>query len=438
MKRILNRYRPIAAACATALLMFAAARIAAAENPVCPDCPMDPDSFLTLLETNVPEDSTTAAAYYDTVDPDGKKTTYAEWLVETGFLDSVADYHDTGPLAINADKTVVHLNEADLGFVRVMSSRCDPRCSHRNPKIYSVIENYLSFDNAANRVNRLASVTMEWTSPADGSQPSRRYVTFYAYTGAGERNVVNSGGVLVPFAPDLDTRGTKEVPGLCNSCHGGAPRNLKADGTYRGKGDTGALFLPLDLDNFAFDPNRRALTRRKQERAYKELNKMALVTHASIEEDDEVAGISRLPAGHELIEGWYGGPGMPSKKFNGEFVPAGWLPPAAPEGFAELYLGAVAPACRSCHAQQGRSLDFGTYAGFMVFEDAHQDLVLRIECGLDDDPSTRGSGNDDQAVMPLALETYKRFWDPATDPDTTTSQADIFKEFVPNVNCNDL
>jgi hypothetical protein len=435
MKTNLKHYLFIASTYVISLLLYVSVNTAAAANPVCIDCPVDPDSFLTLLERHVPEDAITAAAYYLAVDPLGKKTTYAEWLVETGFIASVADYHETGPLATNADKTVVHQNVADLGFVRLMSSRCDPRCGHRNPKIYSVIENYKTFDDAAARVNRLASVTMEWTSPADGSQPSRRFVTFYAFTGADKRDVVNSGGVHVPFAPDLDTRGTKEVPGLCTTCHGGAPRNLKANGNYRRKGDTGALFLPLDLDNFAFDPVRPVLSRSAQERAYRKMNKMALITHAAIEEYDEVAGISRLPAGHELIEGWYGGPGMPNKTFNGEFVPAGWRTPAAPAGVDELYLGAVAPACRSCHAQQGRALDFGTYAGFMVFEDAHQDLVLRIECGLDDDPSGRTNGLDNQAVMPLALETYKRFW---AGSSTGTSEADLFKKFVENVNCDNL
>ena len=38
--------------------------------------------------------------------------------------------------------------------------------------------------------------------------------------------------VTVPFAPDLDGRGTKQIPGLCNTCHGGAQRKLKKDGTY--------------------------------------------------------------------------------------------------------------------------------------------------------------------------------------------------------------
>ena len=106
-----------------------------------------------------------------------------------------------------------------------------------------------------------------------------------------------------------------------------------------------------------------------------------------------------------------------------------WLYPAAPMGVDELYLEAIAPACRSCHANQKRALDFATYEGFMVFEDAHRELVLRIECGLDDDSGTRGDGSDDQAVMPLALETFKAFWE--------LGQVNYFKELVGEIDCND-
>ncbi len=158
------------------------------------------------------------------------------------------------------------------------------------------------------------------------------------------------------------------------------------------------------------------------------MNQILLQTRRTAMRYDEVAGINRRSAGHELIEGWYGGPGMPNGTFDGEFVPAGWLPPAAPADAAELYLEAIAPACRSCHAQQKRELDFGTYAGFMVFEDAHKDLVLSIECGLDDDPTNPGSGYDDQAVMPLAKQTYDLFW--------STSQANVFSDHVGAVDCS--
>ena len=388
--------------------------------------PLDPNTFLTMLEKYVPEDAATEAAYYATIDPDNKKTTYADWLFETGFIDDPSDYVSTGPLAIHADASVTHQNVADLGFIRKMSIRCDPSCDAPNPRLYSVIENYSTFDDAAARTNRLASVTMEWTSAADGSRPSRRFVAFYAYTGADERD--QSPGV--PFQPDLDGRGQKAIPGLCNTCHGGAPRNLKANGSYRGKGSTRSLFLPLDLDNFAFDPNpaRPELSRAAQEAEYKNMNQIVLLSRQSEVEFDEQAGIYRMAAAHELIEGWYGGPGMPSNTFHGEFVPAGWLPPAAPAGADELYLEAIAPACRSCHAQQERELDFGTYDGFMVFEDAHKELVLSIECGLDDDPNDPGDGYDNQSVMPLAKETYEIFW--------STGQSNVFSDHLGAVDCS--
>jgi len=412
-----RRLLQLAILTAGALLLYASAS-ALASGP-----PPDPDTFLTLLESAVPENATTAAAYYHTVDPLGKKTTYSEWLVETGFINSVADYSTTGAFSDRAGAnvtTVVHQNVADLGFVRRVRIRCEPDCDVANPDIYSVIENYPTFNDAAARINRLASVTMEWTSAADGSNPSDKFVVFYAYTGDDQRNVGPN-----PFAPDLDGRGNKAIPGLCSSCHGGAPENLNSGGTYRRQGDTAGLFLPLDLDNFAFDPIRPGLSRASQEDEYKLMNEIVLSTHVSRKKLDEAAGFRRHSAGHELIEGWYGGPGLPNATFDGEFVPKGWLPPYAPAEAAELYLDSVAPACRACHANQKRALDFGSYDGFMVFEDAHEELVLQIECGLDDDEG----GDDDQAVMPLALETYDIFW--------MTGQVDVFKDHIGPVECED-
>jgi hypothetical protein len=179
----------------------------------------------------------------------------------------------------------------------------------------------------------------------------------------------------------------------------------------------------MDLDNFGFDPNRPSLSRSAQQAAYKESNQAVLITHLGEEEFDEVAGVYRVPAGQEIIEGWYGGPGMPDAIFHGEFVPPGWL------GAEDLYLDAVVPACRACHAQQDRSLDFATYEGFMVFEDAHKELVLRVECGPDDDSDSRVDGADDQSVMPLAKLTYELFWN--------TSQAGVFKEHFGEADCED-
>jgi hypothetical protein len=462
-----------------AVVLFAAPMLAqAAEtpNPVCSgdnnrdgvnDCPTDPDTFLSFLESAVVENATTAVAYYAAIDPYGQKDTIAKWYTVNGFVDPAKTYSSTGPQSaffdINAGiVSVIHENEADLGFVRLVSSRCDPDCDDANPKIYSVIENYVAtnngepfapdpdksaFDNATDRTNRLASVTMEWTSAADGSNPSGRFVAFYAYTGTvvafgADTDSRNLDGM--PFAPNLDNRensGSDEIPGLCNTCHGGQPYNLQA-GVYPRHGDTDALFLPYDLDNFSFDtdPARPQNSKANQQPAYKAANQITHITHRSIEEFDVVAGFARVPAAQELIEGWYGGPDFPGDIFNGNFVPAGWLPPHAPaavngHNVEELYLKSIKPGCRACHVQQELSLDFGTYAGFRVYDITHKELVLDIECGIDDDPNV--IGGDDQHVMPLALQTYERFWNPLTAAPFNVSEADVFKDTLfPDFTCD--
>jgi hypothetical protein len=398
--------------------------------------PPDPKTFLTLLENAVVEDATTATAYYQAIDPLNKKDTYAKWLAETGFISDPLDYTDTGTIAFSSDViTVLHHNKVDLDFTRLFSIRCEPDCNSPNPDIYSTIENFPSFADAKNRINRLAAVTMEWTSAADGTSPGSKFATFYAFTGDGNRNVIDPNTLAhVPFAPDLDGDGNKQIPGLCNSCHGGIPDDLNVDGSYPRAGDTNALFIPLDLDNFFFD-DAPGNTQVDQEANYKEINEIVLITHQTSKmKDDEAAGIKRFPAGKDLIEGWYGGPGMPNDTFNGEYVPQGWKVPHAPAGAEELYLEAVAPACRACHVQRKMELDFGSYENFMVFEDAHKELVLRHECGKDNDTAARSRRQDDQGVMPLAKVTYRRFWGLETNGDPV-KQADIFKEHVGVFEC---
>jgi hypothetical protein len=323
-----QKYQAVSLICAG----FLVANASLAATPPDPLVPPDPNTFLTLLERSVPEDAASANAYYEAIDPLGKKTTIADWYFEAGFINNRSDYKTFGPILLNAgSKVVIHQNVADLGFVRRVSTRCEPRCSHPNPDVYSVIENYLfleddpdPFADAGARKNRLASVAMELTSAADGSNPSRKFITYYAYTGTKEstpdeefqdtRDQSNS----IPFAPNLDGRGNKQVPGLCSSCHGGAPRALNADGSYPENGDTGAHFLPLDLDNFVFDKVRPGRTREKQELRYRKTNKMVLIDHRGTAKFDEVAGIARFPAVQDLIEGLYGGPGLPNDTFDGE------------------------------------------------------------------------------------------------------------------------
>ncbi len=43
-----------------------------------------------------------------------------------------------------------------------------------------------------------------------------------------------------PFAPELDARGAKQMPGVCLECHGGTPQNLTSTGTYPRASSSGA------------------------------------------------------------------------------------------------------------------------------------------------------------------------------------------------------
>ncbi len=121
----------------------------------------------------------------------------------------------------------------------------------------------------------------------------------------------------------------------------------------------------------------------------------------------------RVPAPVELIEGWYGGSGMPSVTFDGTFVPKGWLPPIAPANAAELYLKVVGPTCRACHVQRGTlrrgEIDFSTYADFLSYAGRIETLVYRA------------------AVMPLAKRTFEHFWD---DPERRTLLAQHLPDFL--------
>lgn len=177
-------------------------------------------NFLTFLGKYIPENPTTAKAYYKAIDPDNKKVTFTQWLVKAGFIGKESDWRPTGPQIIklgqptgeygpniiNADSRVIVINNADLGFVRNQFIRCKPSCTAKNPIIYTYLENYpvdvadkkfgfptpeeakTAILNANDRnvnnvrsLDRIADVAFEWAPPPDGSSPGTRYAQLYAY-----------------------------------------------------------------------------------------------------------------------------------------------------------------------------------------------------------------------------------------------------------------
>jgi subtilisin-like proprotein convertase family protein/cytochrome c5 len=399
-----------------------------------------------------------------------------------------------------------------------------------------------------------------------------RFTKFYVYGADGSRAA----------RANLDGRGDKFVPGVCNVCHGGVPGRVE-NGVYPKHGDTGAQFLPWDLETFVYDQTDPALSRAALEPQFKIFNKAVLstypapvtksysgsvtipdnslsgvriplpvsgvkgpITHLTLSIDKTSAGgpgithpdvgeltvnlispngrtlsmisgypnganiknayflddaeaafgsvptnsnitatppfsgnwlpvttgatvypefqftmeqrfngenpngtwylevidfkagntgtvnnfslhfngipdVARIPAPVELIRGWYGGATLPYATFNKNFVPAGWLPPAAPVGASDLYLKVVGPTCRACHAQRGtmkrNELDFASYNKFIAYAPRIETLVY------------------DQGTMPLARRTYQtHFWslDGKATGQVGVSQADILANYLPN------
>ncbi len=325
--------------------------------------PKDPDRFLTFFNAVSPshtETAETAAAYYKAIDPLGRKTTLRDWLHEN-------------KLDVGADAEAVYVNDADLGFGRHMFIKTLPDGS-----VASYVKNYVdntptpdnvdgtAEEKIANIVfdrNLLATVCMEYGPPPSNAN-GRKYTKFYAFGADGARV-----GLV-----DLDGRGEKGIPGSCNVCHGFNPRPLlPSNRAYPDEGDTGSGFLPWDVDNLKFSQVFPQYALSAQQGAVKALNAAVLKTNPPA-------------AVKELIEGWYGGPGLPSNVFNGQFVPPGW------KFFEETYLGVQAPNCRGCHVMRNPAADFSTFDKYNALQNRAKHLVF------------------DRGVMPLAKRTYDRFW----------------------------
>jgi hypothetical protein len=343
------------------------------------ELPDDPNEFLSFIDDLSPLYAGTQAsaeAYYRAIDPLNEKTNLSDWLSANGF--------DAG-----ADARAVYRNAADLGFGRVMSLR-----TLNDGSVAAYVENYATLDEAVdadetgNRAGLLATVAMEFSPGPSGGEPYTKFYTF----GPDDARVI---------AIDLDGRGAKFMPGLCNVCHGGQPQPL-VGGEFPDGGRTDAQFLPWDLETYEFS-QRSGYTRAEQEAALKVLNIGSLSTYPAA----ATQGLWSGRAARELIEGWYGGTALPAAIVDPAFVPEGWRsqvnggPQGNPSGIEDLYLQVVAPNCRACHIMRGRYfsehpegelIDFAGYSEFMAWEDRLEALTY------------------DGGTMPDALVTFEQFW----------------------------
>lgn len=466
-----NLFRPLALSFGVLLIAVGFwSQTIAAQNWALP-VPGGPAVFLRFLESFQEENTDTADAYYRAVDPYNRRDTMIKWWVHNGFLASATtpwkgaggtlpSEVPGGPALPAGDENIqvdvnsstggssraTFVNDADLGFGRRHYLRTnaggalascvenygtnpdelpnlDPNVPptsplFQGPRFYDVPrgsveqQNILDVVGSRNQRGLVATVCMEYVAPDDDPTGKKR-VTFYVFAANGTR--VGSG-------IDLDGRGGKDNPGVCVVCHGGKPQkvtyNALGEAVYPNKGDTGAFFLPWDLETFVFDDT-DGFRREDQEKNLRELNRAVLKHHSQAANFDEVSGLTRQVAPVELIKGWYGGAGLPNPTFDGEFVPKGWRnsTPGVPDGAPSVYREVIGPTCRACHAQRESALDFATFKGFKAFRDEVKNLTFteayRLSHGpIDDSPARPG---DDRAVMPAALRTYVNFWN-STEP----------------------
>lgn len=337
--------------------------------------PLFATRFLTLVDNAFPFNAT-GAQYYAEVDPLGQKTTLTDWQIANGFDGTeplVATIEDGGTGCCSAG---VFGNAGDLGFGRrmVMSRNAD------NDIAFYVV-NYDTVDAAIidDQSRIILTVCMEY-SETPGASTSGKYIKYFMYDPAG--NLITD--------VDFDGRGPKPVPLSCAVCHGGF---YSPGGSIPADGNMGAQFLPFDLKTFEYSCE-PGFTRVEQEAAFREFNSAILDTNAGI-------------ATRELIEGWYGGVGLPSPTQNPEFVPSGWV------SEPELYRDVVAPSCRNCHLTRGGgSIDFDASTDF-------GNLASLINGPLVFGPSPSGF------LMPHAERTFERFW-LSTNPHQPAMLASAF------------
>lgn len=265
-----------------------------------------------FLKAGGVDDEGVATAYYNTIDPAGLRTTQDDWERENGFDD--------------ARNTVVvaagYFNEGDLAFYRRIEMVVDKRPGKKGNIAFTTV-NYNTEDDANSDVNRVSIVNMEYSPGPDGDRITKFYV-FDPATGARQTSTA------------FDSRNEQLfVPAACFSCHGGDDDAESPLSEYNdGSGETNGTFLAFDVNTMTFgNPPRADL-----EDEFKKFNKAVLRTNPT-------------RATRALINGLYGGSGLPNNEQDLTYMPSSWADEEP------LYREVFVPECRSCHTTSDTKLN---------------------------------------------------------------------------------
>lgn len=349
------------------------------------DSGSDTNALIDLPENEL-QSAHYARQYYQAIDPADSRATLSGWKSVNGF--------DMGD-----DETITFRDTKDLGYGRRMHVR-----KNIDGSVAIYVENYqfagidgleygvLNLEALVNDDQRhhFGTNAIEFSPGPGGGEMFAKFYTFRANPLDPTADEIRIDTI------DLDGRGAKAMPGPCIVCHGGKSAGLNADGSFPDGGNTFSRLQTLEPDTFDFS-TQAGFSRADQEAAIKRINQIVLETYPMV----QVAGEWDSSFAREMIEGWYGGTGLPNDSFDGSYVPVGWRPDPdtgmPPPEADELFLKVVKPSCLVCHSRRGTDLEtdinFSSYSKFISYADAIETYVY------------------EQGIMPLALLPYSRFWD---------------------------
>jgi len=172
------------------------------------------------------------------------------------------------------------------------------------------------------------------------------------------------------------------IPSNCLTCHGGAPYDNS------GHGQSGALFLPFDLDQFEYQTT-SGKTRQDQLESFKTLNEIVWKV------DNAAGGSSAGASVVAQLNTWYGGPAPFAGNFNGANVISGWSTSPATATDTAFYSSTLRFACRNCHmALPGITFDTAAQFKSNIAPSGGNGVVDDL-CGY---------------LMPQSLQALRLFW----------------------------
>ncbi|CAB3801439.1 hypothetical protein [Paraburkholderia fynbosensis] len=422
--------RPFALLPALALASWLAACTGgSSSNDVSPSAPpvaapTSSDMFLIFPNPQLPPGATQLAqaqtlsedyakAYYAAIDPLNERDTLDKWKAANGFGSG------TG-----TEVTAVFGDVRDLGYGRRMTARRDPA----RKTIAFLVENYLTSPGGAygytpQSLSAAIVKDTRWRihynaiefSPRPGAGPNdapfAKFFNFDPVTGQRKLTV------------DIDGRGSKAMPAVCFSCHGGRgdalDRNASGQlfygsplfaawpGASNADGDAQARLQPFEVGNFDFS-TMAGNTRADYEAALKLMNRFVMCSYPSAAgsggnncPDEPVfkreANVNEWQGGAaNLIRNAYGGDGLPNDVYADTYMPVSWA-----NNNPDLYRSVIARSCRACHMlrDDARSanntdihLDFDDYATFKNYAPLTRHYMI------------------DLGTMPLAKIVYDNFW----------------------------